>query len=218
MAKEVLNNSTAKENQPQADEARYPMEHMTKIRSKSAAGFTVLELIVAIVIMVVLAAVAIPSIVTSWQSYRLSSASARTASLFHLDRFTAIRNNMLVRVRRTTQGGNQVFYVDTDDDSALDVGEPMVLLPSDIQIVNGAAGAPGSASTGYPVTAPMLPGTAITFDSRGTLNFGAGVPVVYFIVFGFPANPGHGFRAITVSPMGQTQTWTAAANGSWILM
>lgn len=182
--------------------------------TKGESGFTVVELVVVGAIILILAGVAIPSVMTSYQTYRLGSVTTQVANLIELNRFTAIKRNMAITLRQTSQGNTTALYIDLDGDGAYDAVEPMVLLPADITFVNGQQGVPGPSSTGFPnASAWTTPASTITFDSRGTV---AGAPAVYFIALGFQGGQTqYGLRAITVTPMGQTKTWTAAAGTSW---
>jgi Tfp pilus assembly protein FimT len=111
-----------------------------------------------------------------------------------------------------------VLYIDVNKNNALDSGDPQVWLPADMQISNSLTtaptGMPDSSSMGTPYATTLnLPTTgSISFLSNGTISGGSGP---YFIVIGYTAGTKYGFRAITVTPMGEIKVWTASSGGSW---
>jgi hypothetical protein len=65
-----------------------------------------------------------------------------------------------------------------------------------------------------------LGGGCISFNSRGVVDYtncGGGVQSVWFISLGLTNNIG-GYRAVTLTPMGQAKSWTAPASGTWGVM
>jgi Tfp pilus assembly protein FimT len=162
----------------------------------------------------VLASVALPMMVGAVQNYRLNSVAQQAANLIEMTRYTAIRRNMVVSLRIATQGPNTVFYVDLKGNGTLDAMDPLVVMPTDMQIANGQALTPPANSTGITPTQDFS--TQITFDYRGTLYFPVGgATATYFLAIGYANQTQYGTRAITVTPMGQTKTWKAPAGGPW---
>jgi prepilin-type N-terminal cleavage/methylation domain-containing protein len=185
-----------------------------RTRRSAEAGFTLIEMLATLVIALVLMALALPVVVGAIQNYRLNSVVQQTASLIDLARYSAIRRNMLVSLLQTTQNGNTVLYVDLNGNATLDPNEPLVMIPSDMQIANGQALTPAATSTGYSATINFS-GT-ITFDYRGVVNYSNGnTPVPYFLALGYTTQTQYGTRAVTLTPMGQTKMWTAPAGGAW---
>jgi len=190
--------------------------------SKSSRGFSLIELVVAMVVGLILAAIAIPSIVTTYSQYRLGVQATLIADQLDLLRMNAIRRNTTIVLNSTTlapcsTGANTVLYIDVNKNNACNSGDPQVMLPRDMQIANAGgatpAGMPGSTSMGtaYATTLP-LPSTGFSFTSNGTIS-GATGP--YFIVIGYTNSTKYGYRAITVTPMGEIRVWTASSGGSW---
>lgn len=182
-------------------------------RSK-AAGYSLVEMVMTLAIGLILAAITLPTLVGAIQGYRLSSVAQQTASLIDLARYTAIRRNSVISVKKTAQNGNTVLFVDLKGNGTLDPSDPMTLLPSDMQIANGQSLTPGSASMGIGTTQDFV--DTITFDYRGTVNYGPGIaPTTYFLALGYSSQAQYGSRAVTLSPMGQTKLWRADAGGTW---
>jgi prepilin-type N-terminal cleavage/methylation domain-containing protein len=185
--------------------------------SRTARGFSLVELVVALAIAMVLAAIAIPSVVTTYNQYRLGVQATLIAGEIDQLRMTAVRRNSTVTLFSTPSGSNTILYIDANKSGILDSTDPQFILPADMQISNSLSTAP----TGMPdvsslpstySTAVKLPSTGITFGANGTINAGAGP---YFIVIGYTNTSKYGYRAVTVTPMGQIKVWTASSGGSW---
>lgn len=165
----------------------------------------------------ILVSVALPVLVGAIQSYRLNSMVQQTANFAELARFTAIRRNSTVSMLQTVQNGNTVLYIDLNGNGALDAGEPMLLLPSDMQIANGQCPKPDPSTPGLVGTQDFA--GQVAFDYRGTVNFpGGGSLGPYFLALAYTNQTQYGCRAVTVTAMGQSKLWKAPAGGPWTWM
>ncbi|HXN53347.1 MAG TPA: GspH/FimT family pseudopilin [Candidatus Acidoferrum sp.] len=179
-----------------------------------AAGYSLVEMMMTLVIGLILVSVALPTMIGAIQAYRLSGISQQVANLIELTRYTAIRRNSVMSLQSTVMNGNRVFYIDLNANGLLDANEPMVMLPSDMQLANGQPLTPDASSTRLVPTQDFA--AQLTFDYRGTVNFPVGGPVAaYFLALGYVNQAQYGCRAITVTPMGQTKMWKAPASGTW---
>ncbi|HEV2298919.1 MAG TPA: GspH/FimT family protein [Candidatus Acidoferrales bacterium] len=193
---------------------------MTKERDerpkrKAEIGFTLIEVTVSVVVMMIIAAIAIPSIMQGWNSYRLTSAADSVAGLLERTRFEAIHKNGRLSCVAAQVGGLWVVAIDENGNGQPDPTEPQVDLPGPATFV-GAGVAPGPASMGPSYAAAIVPNGSLTFDARGTVFPNPGAPPPYVTYIGIPNQPTYGFRAVTVTAMGQVKVWQAAANGSWV--
>jgi prepilin-type N-terminal cleavage/methylation domain-containing protein len=187
---------------------------------RASRGFSLIELIVALAVALVLAAIAIPSIMSTYSQYRLGVQATLVANQIDLLRMSAVRKNTTLTLFSTTSSTspvNTILYVDLNKNSTLDSTDPQVWLPADMQISNSLttppSGMPDSSSMGTPyATTLKLPTLGISFLSNGTISGGAGP---YFIVIGYAGSTKYGFRAVTVTPMGEIKVWTATPSGSW---
>src|SRR5713101_5423718 len=152
---------------------------------RNELGLTLVEMVMTLAIGLILASMALPVLLGAIQNYRLNSMVQQTANFVELARYTAIRRNTIVSMRQTAQSGTTVFYIDLNGNGALDAGDPMLMLPSDMQIANGQSLTPDKASIGTPGLQDFA-GT-ITFDYRGTVNYPAGSPTggPYFLALGY---------------------------------
>ena len=181
------------------------------------AGYSLVEMMMTLAIGLILVSMALPVLIGTIQNYRLNSIVQQTANFVELARYTAIRRNAVVTMRQTKQSGNTVFYIDLNGNGNLDAGDPMLLLPSDMQVANNQSLTPDPASTGVKNLQDFA--GSITFDYRGTVNYPVGEPIrPYFLALGYTTQVQYGCRAITVIPMGQTKLWKAPAGGSWTWM
>ena len=187
--------------------------HPSNPRSRN--GFSIIELLIVVGIILVVTTIAFPSVTRSMRAYRLSSTAANVAGSLQLARFNAVRLNRTnppVSWRWVIQGNQNILWVDENNNGAPDATEPRVQFATDITVLT-AGNAPSVASMGYAST-QISPG-AIAFDARGTVNFGANAPTVYVLVFGFAGLPAEGYTAVSVTPFGKMQQWRASANGKW---
>jgi prepilin-type N-terminal cleavage/methylation domain-containing protein len=178
-------------------------------------GFSLFEMMVTLAVGLVMASVALPFIVGAVQRYRLNSVAQQTAILIDLTRYSAIRLNKIVSLKSVVQNGNTILYVDMNN-NGLDAKDPMVVLPSDMQIANSDALTPPSTSMGLGTTISFT--NSISFDYRGVpLIYPPGSPVnqAYFLAIGYTSQAQYGTRAVTVTPMGQTKIWIAPTSGTW---
>jgi len=182
--------------------------------ARSVAGYSLVEMMMTLAIALILLSVAMPMMVGAIQGYRLNSAAQQVANFIDLARYTAIRNNKLLIVREDVSTGRVILYMDFNSNNQWDANEPRIILPSDVAVANGDALLPARNSFGLPVLQDFA--TQITFDSRGVLNFAGGIsPTSYVLALGFSTQVGSGYRAVTVTPMGQTKMWKGPASGAW---
>lgn len=186
---------------------------------KTGRGFSLIELIVVLLIMLAVSAIAMPRFVTYVSTYRLKASMNQVAGLLQQQRMTAIRLNIPLAVVPTTTNGQDAGYVDVDGDSTWDSTEPGVVLPRSIQVTS--AGHPGDATTGLDFTPETGTGVVPRFNARGLpcviisgacQNYDTSASpaqlvgfVLYFKnsgVFGVP-----NWGAITVAPTGRIRTW-----------
>jgi Tfp pilus assembly protein FimT len=164
----------------------------------------------------ILASVAMPMMIGAIQSYRLNSAAQQVANLVELTRYTAIRRNSLMSLKMTTKNGSTIFYIDLNGNGSLEPTEPMVILPSDMQVATTQPLTPRPTSTGLAPIQNFV--SQINFDYRGTVNFPPGSQAAaYFLAVSFTNQAQYGSRAITVTPIGQTKAWKTVgyAPGTW---
>jgi len=183
---------------------------------RKTAGYSLVEMMVTLAVGLILISVALPTMIGAIQSYRLNGASQQIANLIELTRYTAIRRNAVMSMQMTVTNGSTIFYMDLNGNGSLDPTEPMVILPSDMQVATTQPLTPRPTSTGLAPIRNFV--SQINFDYRGTVNFAPGSQAAaYFLAVGYTNQAQYGCRAITVTPMGQTKAWKTVgyAPGTW---
>jgi type II secretory pathway pseudopilin PulG len=166
-------------------------------------------------IALILLSVAMPMMVGAIQGYRLNSAAQQVANFVDLARYTAIRNNRLVIVKEDVSTGRVMLYMDFNGNAHWDANEPGIILPADIVVVASSESLL-PAKDGFKLPNIQDFNNLLTFDSRGVLNFQGGIaPAPYVLALGFSSQVSSGYRAVSVSQMGQTKMWKGAARGTW---
>jgi prepilin-type N-terminal cleavage/methylation domain-containing protein len=200
-----------------------------KLNSKFAAprrnprnGFSLVELVLSLAVLLVITTMAIPVVVRSLQTYQLNATASQLAGMLKFAKFDAIRQNTRVTFMIRPSSGNWNVWVDSNGDGIHNGAEPeMIISGSQTLLVASAAPSPN------PILASLGPGGSslpwmvlsgsdadITFDQRGVLVY-PGAATVYALYLGKANDPGSGYRAIITLPSGAVQVWTASSAGDW---
>ena len=180
---------------------------MRQKRHRSASGFSLLELMIVVGILMVVAAMAMPKIMTSVADVRLRSAVNSASGLMQQARMMAIKDNQLRKIKYSNIASGGFVYVDVNDDGAIQATEPQVQMGSTILGYNAPTGLPAlvQSNLGYtPIVTSVL-----MFNPRGlpcsaVTTCGSGM-VIYFTDSRTVGSPGWG--AVSVSPAGRVKTW-----------
>jgi len=142
-----------------------------------ASGFSLIELLVVVFVVMVILAIAIPNVLLAVSNIRLRASAANLAGLMQQARILAAKNNTNYAVLFDTRNGAQIAYVDLNGNGAFDTGEPMTEFSG---TTVPATGAP-SGSNGQP-SAYVLAGDSGSgsYDNTNTLGYtGRGLPCNY---------------------------------------
>ncbi len=179
------------------------------------SGFSLLELMIVVAIIMVIAAMAMPKTLNAIQQYRLRSAASEVSGLAQKTRMMAVAQNRQYEVRWLTDvNAISYAYVDLNGNSNKDANENVNSLQLPRGVVFDTSGsAPSLASMGLgftPVTPPRLP----IFTPRGipcvmvslVCRTDTGQWYVHYLrqdrSFG-----NTGWAAVTVSPAGRVRVW-----------
>jgi Tfp pilus assembly protein FimT len=180
------------------------------------------ELLIVVAIVLVVAAFAIPTMVTAIDSYQLRGSLGTVGNLAQRCRMQAVRNNAAQRLFFTTQPSGQVaLFVENASSTATAplTGDPQVWLPLNFTLAGAAPSGTGAPSA---MTSSTMWGANVSsvnqgvdayFNSRGLPCLAAsnGVCndtngfVYYFNYSGTGGRPR--WAAISISPAGRIQTW-----------
>ena len=142
-------------------------------------GFSLVELVVVVAIILVVAAIAIPNMVRSWYDSNLRTCAFELSDMIQQARILAEKKNLTVTVRyQTVNSTVQEAYVDVNNNGAWDAGEPIIDLGRQFTMASGAPGGSGGNPTNYVLTGNTTSGTPC--DNTCTLGFSArGLPCSY---------------------------------------
>lgn len=192
---------------------------------RATAGFSMVELVVSICVMLVLTALAIPSLMRSLRTYQLNNAAASVSDMLKFTRFEAVRRNTQINLQLTQSGPSWLVWTDS-----FGAGNGGPINPRDKQQVvagyatllpAGVAPTPSAISAALGgATLNTLSGAngSVTFDARGAVRQGIGGAVsgsVYIFYLGNAIDSDSGYRAVVLLPSGGTQIWTAPSGGPW---
>lgn len=183
---------------------------------RSASGFSLPEVVMVVVLILIIAALAVPSFNHAYQTFRVKDAAVRVASVLRFTRFEAIRKNITVNCLIRNVGNVPNIWTDSNGDGVKQPTENQAALTGGISfstsgnIPNQGALAGAIGVGGLTAVSPTDVNT-LTFDNRGAVN-PAGV---YVICMQNTGNPIKEYRAVVVLPSGSIQTWAAGSDGQW---
>jgi len=178
-----------------------------------------LEMVLSLIVVMILAAIALPDFLRAYRIYQLNSSASRLAGLLKLTRFEGIRRNKLVAFQVQQTGTDWLAWSDPDNDGIADITETQDPILAPISLL--PAGGPPSpdaitAAVGGGALNIISGGNAtITFDQRGAVVFAGPTLSIYVLYLGNAAFPDYGYRAVVLLPSGATQVWSAPVGGPW---
>ena len=186
-------------------------------RRRLNKGFSMVELVVSLAIVLVLTGIALPSLTRSYRTYQLNDAATRMAGMLKFTRFEAIRRNTTVSCQIQLLSNNWTVWADTTPNGVPDSTEQQLMLVGTAVLLPSAGlPAPTAILTGVgggTLTTLSGANNLVSFDARGAVT---PVPnTTYVLYIGSATNPEFGYRAVVVLPSGITQVWTAPTGGPW---
>jgi prepilin-type N-terminal cleavage/methylation domain-containing protein len=183
---------------------------------RKQSGFSLIELVVVILIILIVAGIVIPSLMQTWYDLELRAAGSSVSDLMQQDRILSAKNNQTYPMRYRVYQGVTEAFIDLNADGVWQTGEPIVELPRRIAAASGAP----SGGSGVP-TAYVLPGDTTTgtpFDNSNTMAFSPrGLPCNYvsaatcstpaptYFVYYFQDNRPNGWCAVVVTKAGRSK-------------
>jgi prepilin-type N-terminal cleavage/methylation domain-containing protein len=189
----------------------------------SQRGFSAIELVITMTLILILSAIATPFLLRAVKMYQLNDSATRLAGMLKLTRFEAIRNNTKIGCGFQQTGTTWTVWKDTNGNGNIDVTEMQLSLGGMTDLLPaGTAGMPSNAPIaatiggGGTLALTVLSGAngLIKFDARGAVDFAGAAPTVYVLYIGNAIDSSYGYRAILVFPAGTTQVWSTAS-GTW---
>ncbi len=187
-------------------------------------GVGLIEIMVVATVIVVVSAIAIPQFMQIMENAELRSAAAEVGDFFQQARMGAARTNSTYPVRFRMNGGLQQVYIDYNNNSAQDTGEPLIDLPNKITGASGAPNGAGGAPSAYVLVGDTSSGTpfdnsnVLAFSPRGLpCDFSSGTtcstPAPSYFVFYFTDSRSGMWSAVLVTKSGRTKVlmWNGGA-------
>jgi Tfp pilus assembly protein FimT len=192
---------------------------VTILRSPKQKGFSVIELLVVVFILMVVAAMAIPAALQAIRGLQLRSSAGALSGLFQQARISAAKNNALpgYAIRFTTVNGARIAFIDINGDGVWQPSERMIQFSGTVDIATVAPPAvylpQGESGAAYAST------TILGFSPRGLpCPYVAGTPATCNTpatnYFAYYLTDGQGWAAVAVAKGGRTKVaiWNG---GSW---
>jgi prepilin-type N-terminal cleavage/methylation domain-containing protein len=185
-------------------------------------GFSLVELVLSLAVLLVITTLAIPVVVRSLQTYQLNASASQLAGMLKFAKFDAIRQNTKVSCQVQFLNGVWTVWADSNGNGVQDGAEPaMVISGTNTLLSSGTVPSPapiistlGPGSSGVPWTVVSGSNGNITFDQRGVVWY-PGATTIYALYLGNPNDPNSGYRAIITLPSGAVQVWTSSSAGNW---
>lgn len=186
------------------------------LRSLRAAGFSMLELMIVLSMILAATTIAVPSMITVVANARLHQGMGNLSSLFQNGRTLAVRGNSITRIRFQLVNNNWMAFVDNGvNPTGLTSTVPQLALP-----VNFSKVGPPSGGAPTPLDAATC-GSTITPDTTDDTYFNQlGIPCqyssgacsssqafAYYFTYQGSANMSTNWAAMCVSPAGRIKTW-----------
>jgi Tfp pilus assembly protein FimT len=193
------------------------------LSAKRQEGFSLTELIVALLVAMILMAVGLPAFLRAYRAYELNNAARQVADILRVTRYEAIRLNTQVECVVQATGSNPPttnMWADSVQpaNGILDSTEKMILLGPSGNLTD-AASVPGTSALSLAaqvgslaIATPSPTASGIKFDARGAVN-PPNVVNVYYLSSSLA--PDAGYRAVLLAPAGSIQIWAADSAGNW---
>lgn len=194
------------------------MARAKRVRQSGNSGFSMMEMVLTVAIVLILAAIALPDFTRAYRTYQLNSSATQLAELLKLTRYDAIHRNKPVDFQVQPTAAGWTAWDDSNNNGLLDVNETQVpVIPPIALLPTGTPPSPDAITAALGGTAlTAVAGTmTIQFDSRGAVVFVPPPQATYVFYLGNPAVPDYGYRAVVLLPSGMTQVWSAPAGGPW---
>ncbi len=211
------------------------MLHSTRQKSttqtqKIDQGFSLIELLIVVAIVMVLAAITVPRILNAISDTKLRYFATNYSGILQSARMQAVRKNIYYQIQSTTlSSGGSAYFVDIPKSGSYAVGDPLLPVGSQITVhVGTGSGAPnegtftsGTSTSGLSF-APISGASDPSFNARGLPCVVASGACPYsgqgFVVFlSKPSLTGNlDWAAVAITPSGHIQIWTCDGSGYWI--
>jgi prepilin-type N-terminal cleavage/methylation domain-containing protein len=197
-----------------------------RTRRSSGQGFSLIELMIVVTVVLILAALAVPRLVNTVNDISLRYAASDFSGLVQSARIQAVRKNTPYTILQgNLPSGAPAYYLDLPKAGVYTNGDPMLPISPNVTVWPGiGSGAPNEGAFIAGLNFTVNPGgSPPSFNARGLPCVAVGnacpqTPGQGFVVFmSKPATMGNvPWAAVVINPSGHIQLWTSDGNGNWI--
>src|SRR5215831_7592219 len=105
--------------------------------NRRQTGFSMLEIMVVVAILLIVAALAVPMMSRTIANYRLDAGGHSTASLIQQARLLAVKTNQVYYVNTDTSGTPNFVYI-RQDTGGRQTGDPTISISNDLKFQTGS--------------------------------------------------------------------------------
>src|SRR5437899_5852201 len=191
-------------------------------RHSPSRGFSMIELVVVLVVILITSAITAPSFMRAYQYYQVSNAATSMGNVIKYTRYEAIRRNTPINCVIGPAPVGTIAWTDSNGNGVADNVEQQLTFSTTVTLL-APGNLPATAVPGLVLAAnvgPLVPvsntNAIVQFDRRGAVNPPPAGVLVSFV--GNTLVPGACYRAIILVPSGSMQLWKADANGTWAII
>ena len=187
-------------------------------------GFSLIELVIVMAIMLVMAAIGIPTMNYAIKDYRLRAAASSLKYVFQQGRFQSVKNNTMYSiVSAASPGGGTRVFVDLNGSGTWDGIEAAVDIPPTISLQT-SANSPSNSTMSLSNVAGYTDGmttVSVKFNARGLPCTGSNPcnSTKGYVLYLQDNTRANGFAAVSITPAGRMKTWywsgTTISSGKW---
>lgn len=189
-------------------------------------GFSLIELIIAVAVIMIVVAIAVPGLVNTANDISLRYSATNFSGLLQSARIQAVRKNTFFTIQQATlPSGLPGYYIDVPKTGSYANGDPVLPLSAQVTVHPGTgSGAPNEGTFVSGLNFTVNPGSnPPSFNARGlpcvaSANSCPQTPGQGFVVFlSKPTLTGNvNWVAVVINPSGRVQIWSCDSAGNWV--